>query len=221
MGTHGMVSSTHYLASEAGHSIQKKGGNVVDAGAGMWFCLTLLQPHLAGVAGEAPILVYLVEEERVIAVNGQGPAPRSATIDWFKDNGYRLIPPDGFLPAVVPGAFDAWLTLMEDYGTMRVSEILRPAVRLAGEGFPVYPSLVRFITDHEERFRSEWPSSAEVYLPKGNVPRLGSLIRNGPWAHTFKNVAKFAEKARSQGRSSEIDAVRDYFYRGPIAENHG
>lgn len=115
-GTNGVVSSTHYLASVEGLRVLQEDGNVFDAGAAMWFCLGLLKPHLIGAAGECPILFY--HEDRVVSVNGQGPAPMAATIDWFKEQGYPMIPEDGFTPACVPGAFDAWLTTLEEYGSM-------------------------------------------------------------------------------------------------------
>ena len=218
MGTHGMVSSTHYLASEAGHHALKRGGNVVDAGATMWFCLTVLKPYLVGVAGEVPILVYWADEGRVLAVNGQGPMPAAATIDWFRNHGYRMIPEDGFLPVVVPGAFDAWLTLLDEYGTLSLGEVLEPALRLSGEGFPVYPGLRRALENSAVRFRAEWPGSAEAYLPGGEVPEVGAILRNPDWARTFKRVADVESRAWGAGRSAGIEAARDYFYRGPIAE---
>jgi gamma-glutamyltranspeptidase/glutathione hydrolase len=218
MGTHGMVSSTHYLASEAGHHALKRGGNAVDAGATMWFCLTVLKPYLVGVAGEVPILVYWADERRVLAVNGQGPAPAAATIDWFRERGYRMIPEDGFLPAVVPGAFDAWLTLLDEYGTMSLGEVVEPAIRMTAEGFPVFPGLRRALASSAERFVAEWPGSAEAYLPWGEVPEVGSILRNHDWARTFKRVAEAEEGARGSGRSAGIEAAREYFYRGPIAE---
>jgi gamma-glutamyltranspeptidase/glutathione hydrolase len=77
-----MVTSTHYLSTQVGLHVLKKGGNVVDAAASMWFSHCILEPHLVGVAGESPILLYWADDEKVIAVNGQGPAPRAATIDW-------------------------------------------------------------------------------------------------------------------------------------------
>jgi len=218
MGTHGMVSSTHYLASEAGHHVLKRGGNVVDAGATMWFCLTILKPWLVGVAGEVPILVYWADEGRVLAVNGQGPMPAAATLDWFREHGYRMIPEDGFLPAVVPGAFDAWLTLLDEYGTMSLAEVMEPALRLSGEGFPVYPGLRRSLENLAGRFRAEWQGSAEAYLPGGEVPEVGAILRNPDWARTFKRVADAESRAQGAGRSAGIEAARDYFYRGPIAE---
>ena len=218
MGTHGMVSSTHYLASEAGNRALRRGGNVVDAGATMWFCMTVLKPHLVGVAGEVPILVYWADEGRVLSVNGQGPMPQSATIDWFTKQGYKLIPEDGFLPAVVPGAFDAWLTLLDEYGTMSLEEVMEPGISLARDGFPVYPMLRQSIIDNSNRYRSEWQTSAEVYLPGGEVPKVGTLLSNPDWARTFEGVAKAERRGTVSGRSAGLDAARDHFYRGPIAE---
>jgi gamma-glutamyltranspeptidase/glutathione hydrolase len=218
MGTHGMVTSTHYLATEAGLQILRRGGNVVDAGAAIWFCQTVLEPHLAGPAGEASILLYWADDDEVLAVNGQGPAPRAATIEWFRGEGYELIPGDGFLPAVVPGAFDAWLLLLMDFGTLSLEEVLKPALEMAGGGFPVYPGLSRAIQRCEERFRAEWPTSAEVYLPDGGPPEVGSILRNPPLAQTLRRLIEVERSERMRGRISGLEAVRDYFYRGPIAE---
>jgi len=129
-----------------------------------------------------------------------------------------LIPEDGFLPAVVPGAFDAWLTLLETYGTFSLGEVMEPAIRMAGEGFPVYPALRRALTRNAKRFKAEWPSSAEVYLPDGEVHKVGSILRNPDWARTFKKVAEVDRRERGWSRSAGFEAVRNYFYRGPIAE---
>jgi gamma-glutamyltranspeptidase/glutathione hydrolase len=218
MGTNGMVTSTHYLASVEGLRILQEGGNVVDAGAAMWFCLTLLKPHLAGVAGEVPILLYWAEEEEVISVNGQGPVPMAASIEWFNEKGYPMIPEDGFTPAVVPGAFDAWLRTLENYGTMGLTRVLKPALRIAREGFPVYPSLAFFLESFKERFLEEWPMSAEVYLPGGNPPKIGQMLNNPDWARTFSMVNKAYEKDSKAGRSAGFDAARRCFYDGPISD---
>ncbi|MCW4048391.1 MAG: gamma-glutamyltransferase family protein [Candidatus Bathyarchaeota archaeon] len=215
MGTHGMVTSTHYLASVEGLQVLRDGGNAFDAGAAMWFMLTLLKPHLVGVTGEVPILLYLADEERVVAVNGQGPAPMAASIDWFKEQGYPMIPEDGFTPAVVPGAFDAWLTVLEEYGSMTLDRVIGPAIRLAKEGFPVYPTLSVFLNRLKNRYLSEWPSSAETYLIDGEPPRVGQVLNNPDWARTF---TRMLEKTKTSNRVHSIDAARRYFYDGPIAE---
>lgn len=218
MGTHGMVNSTHYLASVAGLQALKRGGNVVDAGATMWFSLTVLKPYIVGVAGECPILLYWADKGEVIAVNGQGPAPKAATIKWFVENNYPLIPEDGFLPAVVPGSFDAWVTLLDEYGTFSLSEVMEPAIELAREGFPVYPALNRALTRNADRFMAEWSTSAKVYLPEDKVPDIGSVLRNPDWARTFDKVAEAEKKGKKKGRSSGLEAAREYFYCGPIAK---
>ena len=213
-----MVTSTHYLASVAGLRMLLRGGNAVDAGAAMWFSLTVLEPWIVGPAGESPILIYVADEDRVVAVNGQGPAPRAATIEWFKEHGYELIPPDGFLPAVVPGAFDAWINALLHYGTMTLGEVMEPAIALASEGFPVTLNFERAIKRCEGRFREEWPSSAEVYLPGGRVPRVGEVFVNPDWARTFRAVAEAERRELRFGREAGLEAARDYFYDGPIAE---
>jgi len=216
MGTHGMVTSTHYLASVEGLQVLREGGNAIDAGAAMWFCQTLLKPHLLGVAGEVPILLYLNNEEKVIAVNGQGPAPMAANIDWFKEQGYPMIPEDGFTPACVPGAFDAWMMLLEEYGTMDLPRILEPAIMIATDGFPMYPTLASYLENLKKRFQEEWSSTASIYLREGRAPVVGELQRNPDWARTMTKVTEEYRKASS--RSAGYDAVRKYFYDGPIAK---
>ena len=217
-GTNGMVTSTHYQATIEGLRVLQEGGNVFDAGATMWFCLSLLKPHLIGVAGECPILLYQGDEEKVVSVNGQGPAPMAATIDWFKEQGYPMIPEDGFTPACVPGAFDAWLTVLEEYGSMGFDRILDPAIRIASEGFPMYPTLSAFLGRLRKRYLEEWRTSAAVYLPNGGAPVVGQIINNPDWARTFTRVREAYLDAAKSGMSSGIDAVRKYFYNGPIAK---
>jgi gamma-glutamyltranspeptidase/glutathione hydrolase len=204
----------------------------------MWFCLTILEPHLVGVAGESPILIYSAEEERAIAVNGQGPAPKAATIKWFKEHGYDLIPPDGFLPAVVPSAFDTWIKVLDKFGTMKLDEVLGPAIELATTGFPMYPELRRSLTEPNqqvgcsvngskmesrplsvvERFLKEWPSSASIYVVDGKVPEIGQISRNLEWARTFEEVQNVTKEAGKNGREAGLQAARDYFYSGLIAQ---
>jgi gamma-glutamyltranspeptidase/glutathione hydrolase len=212
-----MVTSTHYLSTIEGLKVLQEGGNVVDAGATMWFCLTLLKPHLVGVAGEVPILLYWADEEKIISVNGQGPVPLAASINWFKSQDYPMIPEDGFTPAVVPGAFDAWLTSLEEYGTFSLSRVLEPAINIAQKGFPVYPTLAAFFIRLQERFQKEWLTSANIYLPRGKPPKIGQILNNPDWARTFKRVSEAYEKGAKEGRTAGIDSARKYFYDGPIS----
>jgi len=95
---------------------------------------------------------------------------------------------------------------------------MEPSIRLAGEGFPAYPSLVDAIHRDKERFEREWPASAKIYSPESRPPEVAEIFRNPDWARTFKKVAEAEKKERRLGRSAGIAAAKDYFYRGPIAE---
>ena len=147
MGTHGMVTAGHYLAAAAGFRMFEIGGNAIDAGVAAGFAVNALEPQSNGIGGEVPILIYSVRQKRVYAINGQGYAPKAATIDWFKSRGIDLIPGDGFLSATVPGAFGAWLTALQHFGNLSLKEVLTPAIELTEEGFPMYPELHNAIGD--------------------------------------------------------------------------
>src|SRR6056297_2788310 len=122
-GTVGMVASTHWLASAAGMAMLERGGNAFDAAVAAGFVLQVVEPHLNGPGGEVPILLYDSGRALTRVVCGQGVAPRAATIDAFRDLGLDMIPGSGLLPAVVPGAFDAWLVMLRDHGTLGLSEV--------------------------------------------------------------------------------------------------
>src|SRR5437773_8969329 len=101
-GTFGMVASTHWLASAAGMAVLEKGGNAFDAAVAAGFVLQVVEPHLNGPGGEAPVIAYSKRDDRTFVVNGQGPAPRAATIDAYEELGLKLVPGTGPLAACVP-----------------------------------------------------------------------------------------------------------------------
>src|SRR5436305_10090718 len=217
-GTLGMVAAGHYLAAAIGLSMLEKGGNAVDAGVAAGFALALLKPQSVGIGGEAPILIHLAEQHRSVAINGQGWAPRAATIDWFRTRGIRLIPSDGFLPATVPAQFAAWCTALLNFGTASLADVLGPSVELAEHGFPVYAALRNAVARVAERYQREWPTSAAIYLPDGRLPDEGALIRNPDWARTLKGAIDASLGAQQFGRQASIQAAIDYFYAGPVAK---
>src|SRR5438067_13618291 len=139
-GTLGMVAAGHYLAAAIGLQQLEKGGNAIDAGVAAGFAVALLKPQSVGIGGEAPILIHIKGQKRSVAINGQGWAPRAATIDWFRSHGIRLIPSDGFLPATVPAQFAAWCTALQQFGTASLADVLGPTVEMAESGFPMYPA---------------------------------------------------------------------------------
>ncbi|HID10036.1 MAG TPA: hypothetical protein EYP17_01870 [Candidatus Latescibacteria bacterium] len=134
-----------------------------------------------------------------------------AKLELFRNYGLNVIPGDGFLPAVVPSAVASWILLLKRFGTMRLSDVLVPAVELAEEGFPMYDSLHRSIAGNTERFLKEWPSSAEVFLPEGKPPPLGMIFRQPDLAATFRRLLT-AESGF--GRDEGLRAAHDEFYRG-------
>jgi gamma-glutamyltranspeptidase/glutathione hydrolase len=206
-GTFGMVASTHWLASAAGMAMLERGGNAFDAAVAAGFVLQVVEPHLNGPGGELPILLYSADRDEVLVVDGQGTAPEAATIERFRELGHELVPGTGLLAACVPGAFDAWLLLLREYGTLPLAEVLEPAIGYAESGYPVVPGITRSIARMERVFRDEWPGSAELYLP---VPQPGTRFRNRDLAATYRRVL-----AESGGK---LEAAREVFYRGFVAE---
>ncbi len=216
-GRHLVVSCGHYLAALAGMRMRDRGGNAIDAGVAMAFCQAVLESQSYGFGGEVPILIYSARDRRVVAINGNMRAPAAATIEWFRTRGITLIPDDGFLPAGVCAVADALITALERYGHLSLNDVLAPAIELAAEGFPVYEAMHNLIVTHADRFRTEWPTSAALFLPGGEVPVLGQTWRNPDLARTFERLVEAEQNARSRGRSGALRAARDRFYKGDIA----
>jgi gamma-glutamyltranspeptidase / glutathione hydrolase len=211
-GTFGMVASTHWLASAAGMAVLEGGGNAFDAAVAAGFALQVVEPHLNGPGGEVPMLIYAGDQPYVVC--GQGPAPRAATIAAYRDRGLDLIPGTGPLAACVPGAFDAWMLLLRDFGTITPGEALRYAIGYARDGFPAMPRIVATIAGAERLFRGEWSASAELWLP---VPEPGARMRNPTLAATYERIVSEADAAGTD-REAQIDAARRAWREGFVAE---
>jgi len=216
-GTFGMVASTHWLASAVGMRLLEAGGNAFDAAAASGFVLQVVEPHLNGPGGDLPIVLYSAGRDEVLVVCGQGPAPAAATTERFRELGLDLVPGTGFLAACVPGAFDAWLRMLLELGTASLRDVLEPAIGYARDGHPVLPRIAATIAALEPFFRAEWPTSAETWLP---APAPWSRFRNRALADTYTRVLEEAESASSD-RDGQIQAARDAWYRGFVAEAIG
>ena len=216
-GTFGMVASTHWLASAAGLAVLEKGGNAFDAAVAAGLVLQIVEPHLSGPGGEVPIIGFDARRGETFVIDGQGPAPGAATPGAFAALDVDLIPGNGLLAACVPGAFGAWMLLLRDHGVARLRDVLSYAIGYAGGGYPVVPALSGAIGSVAELFRDHWPSSAEVYLPGGQVPAPGSRFSNPQLAATYQRILDEAESA-ARGRDEQIDAARRVFYEGFVAE---
>ena len=215
-GTFGAVSSTHWLASTVGMSILEKGHTAFDAAVATGFVLQIVEPHLNGPAGEVPIIVTPAGADTPIVISGQGPSPSKATVAYFKELGLDIIPGTGLLAACIPGAFGAWLTLLRDYGTAELEDVLEPAIYYARTGHPLVPRIARTIGEMRELFETHWPSSAELYLPGGVAPQSGKLFRNPQIAALYQQILDHAKSGKN--REARINAALDFWYRGPVAE---
>jgi len=216
-GSFGMVSSTHWLASGAGMSVLERGGNAADAAVAAGFVLQVVEPHLNGPGGEVPILIWSEPEQRVHTICGQGTSPASATLDRFAALGLDLVPGTGLLPATVPGAFGGWMLLLERWGSWRPREVLEYAVSYAENGWPLLDRAADMIATVAPMFRDEWPTSAQAWLPGGEVPAGGSRMTNRALAATYRRVVAEAE-AGGPDRHRQCAAARDAWYRGFVAE---
>lgn len=218
MGTRGVVTSGHYLATAAGFRIMEQGGNAIDAAVAMCFCLNLLEPQSNGIGGEVPTLVYSAKERKPFAISGMGWSPKAFTIAWCREHGIDLIPGDGYLPACVPAVVDTWAAALGRFGTMRFAQVLQPAIELAENGFPVYDGLHAALRTNARKFCERYPTTAEIYCPKGRVPEVGEVLRNPDWANTLKTMCRAEAAASTKGRAAGIQAARDVFYKGEIAK---
>jgi gamma-glutamyltranspeptidase/glutathione hydrolase len=218
MGRHGVLASGHYLGARAGQLMFDKGGNAIDATVASGVALNLLEAQSCGLGGEVPILIYNPRKKQVVSISGQGWIGQSATIDWFRKAKIDRIPGDGFLPATVPATFGTWAFALMHFGTLTLKDVFEPVIDYAEHGFPVYPTLRNALGGLAKRFREQWPSSAEIYLPNNRVPDVGELLRNRDLANTLKRVVEIETRERKRGREAAIQSAIDYWYKGEVAE---
>ena len=152
-GTFGVAASTHWLATAVAMRTLERGGNAFDAAVACAFTLQVVEPHLNGPGGEVPMIFWSAKERRARVLCGQGTAPAKASIDAFRALDLRLVPGTGLLPATVPGAFDAWMQLLRDYGTLPLREVLEPAMHYAANGYPLVPRICQAIVAVAGLFR--------------------------------------------------------------------
>ena len=154
-GTKHVAAAGHYLAAHAGLEILEAGGNAVDAGVSAGIAIGVLEPHFVNFAGVAPIMIYLAETGEIHTISGVGTWPRAASCQYFHDKHGGAIP-EGLERTVIPSAPDAWITVLEKYGTMSFTEVAAAAIRFAKEGFPVYPLMTEVLNAAAPAL-NKWP----------------------------------------------------------------
>ena len=181
-----------------------------------------------GAGGECPILIR-PQGGLVVAISGDGTAPELATVEYYRqlsrddpriaqvaEISKGTIPSYGPLSAIVPSAIDALLVALEKYGTMRFADVIQPAIELA-QGFPIDARYAQLLRYHQPTLE-KWPDTKKIYLPGGRAPETGEIFVQADLAQTYQAMADVDRRNASRGREAAIEAVRDYFYRGPIAK---
>ena len=208
------------LAATAGAMIFSKGGNAVDAACAMLGAVCTMFDVLSW-GGETQALIFNPKTGRVIALNALGVAPTGATAEFYKARGYEYPPPDGPLSAVTPGTPGGLLTMLAEYGTMSLAEVLAPAISMA-EGYPIERELSDSIEKNKAKIK-QWPYSRRVLLPHAGesfeAPRPGEVFRQPGLHMTLQRMVEAEAKALAEGKSRKeaIYAAYDRFYRGDIA----
>lgn len=216
MGKRYAVSSMKHEATEAAVRILEAGGNAFDAAVAGQAVLSLVDPASNGYGSDAVVLVYDAKSKQVISINAEGPAPRLATIDWYKQNHGGTLPvSDGLLSATVPGVVDAWFVMLDRWGTMTFAQVLQPAIEVAEEGFPLPLGLARSMGSAKMK---KYPSSVKLYMPDGQAPPAGSIFRNLDAGRTLRKLVEAEKQASAKGRRAGLQAARDRFYKGDIAK---
>src|SRR5207245_9732901 len=206
-GASAVVARTPGVATAVGMATREKGGNAFDAGVATAFTLQAVEPHLNGPGGDVPVIVHDVKRGRTEVICGQGPAPAKATIAHYKSEGLDMVPGTGLLAACVPGTFESWMLLLRDYGTMRLRDVLEPAIAYARDGYPLVERASATIQVVEKLFRNHWKTSAAVYLPNNEVPRPGTLFTHKQLSETYARILKEADSAGSD-RVVQVDRAR-------------
>jgi gamma-glutamyltranspeptidase/glutathione hydrolase len=197
----GMVATSQPLASQVGLDILKRGGNAVDASVAMAAVLNVTEPNMTGVGGDAFMMIYSSKTKKLEGLNASGRAPRALNLEYFTSRRITQMPTTGMEPVTVPGAFDGWVTLLDKHGTMKLADLLAPAISYAENGFPVMEKTAADWEPEVPRLKLT-PAAASTYLVNGGAPQPGTMFVQKNLARTLRTLAR---------------GGRDAFYRGEIA----
>jgi gamma-glutamyltranspeptidase/glutathione hydrolase len=214
--SHGVVAAGRTFTVEAGARVLTAGGNAVDAGVASVLAAAVVEISHFGLGGEAPIIVYSAKDRRVVVFNGQGSAPRAATPALFA--GQQAIPGNGPLGATVPAVIDSVALALARYGTRSFADVAAPAIALA-DGFPMYEFLRHYL-ETERKASEPYAWTMRTYYEGGRITPAGEMFRQPSLAATLRTLVTAEQKALAAGasRTDAIQAARDAFYKGPIAQ---
>lgn len=220
-GKHWMAITGKPLAATAGAMTFQKGGNAVDAACAM-LAATATMWDVLSWGGETQALIYNPHTKKVIAINALGVAPTGATAEFFKEKGMKYPPQFGALAAVTPGTPGGLLTMLAEYGTMSLKEVLAPAMQLAS-GYPIEAQTADAMENGKDKIK-EWPYSKKVFLPhlgeEREAPEAGEIFVQKDLLATLTKMVEAEQEAlkKKKSRKEAIYAAYDRFYKGDIAK---
>ena len=200
IGQHGMVATSHPLATQIGIDVLKKGGTAIDAAIAANIALGLMEPTGSGIGGDLFAIVWDAEEQKLFGLNASGPAPQSISLDYFKQQNLAKIPPFGPLPVTVPGAVDGWVKLHEKFGNQSFASLFEPTIDYAKKGHPVTETIAYYLDRSKEIFK-QYPNFPEVWMKDGETTGKGDIFKNPQLANTLEIIA---EKGRAGFYEGEV-----------------
>lgn len=210
IGQHGMVATSHPLATQIGIDILKKGGTAIDAAIAANIALGLMEPTGSGIGGDLFAIVWDANEKKLFGLNASGPAPQSLSLDYFKDQNMTKIPAFGPLPVTVPGAVDGWVKLHEKFGNQSFSSLFQPTIEYARKGHPVSETIAYYLDRSKEIFK-EYPNFSEVWMEDGETTGKGEIFKNPQLADTLEIIA---ENGRAGFYEGEVAKTISEFIQG-------
>ncbi|MCW2867532.1 MAG: gamma-glutamyltransferase, partial [Marmoricola sp.] len=178
--------------------------------------LQVVEPHLNGPGGDLPAIVSVGGDPAPRVLCGQGPAPAGATREAYAAMGLDHVPGSGPLAAAVPGAFDAWMLLLRDHGTLPLRTVAEPAIGYARDGHPLLPTAAHTVERVRSLFTDDWTTSADLWL-RGGLPRAGALFANPVWAATLERLVAEGEAAGADV-AAQAEAARRAWGQGFVAD---
>jgi len=199
IGTNGMVATSHPLATQIGLDVLKSGGNAVDAAIAANAALGLMEPTGNGIGGDLFAIVWDAKTKKLYGLNASGPAPKSLSIEYFKENNLEKIPAYGALPVSVPGAVDGWVKLHERFGNKKFSTLFEPTIAYAIDGFPVSELIAYYLDGSAKRF-ADYPNFKDVWMKNGSTPKKGEIFKNPELAKTLGEISKTKRESFYEGQ---------------------
>jgi len=203
IAAHGMVASSHPLATQIGLEILKQGGSAVDAAIAVNAALGLMEPTGNGIGGDLFAIVWDAKSKKLYGLNASGPAPKKLSLEYFQKNNLSKYPEFGPLPVTVPGAVAGWSELHKKFGKLPIDRLFKPTIAYAREGFPVTETIAYYFALNKQRFQ-DYPNFKEVWMANGDVPKTGDIFKNPALGNTLETLA---DKGLSEFYTGDIARI--------------